>query len=292
MKLSRFCVGLSGISFALLTFSFINQIFLFNEKSMSYQIPENQSVAHSSREATKEFLVPQILSDEDLERNEKQRTTEKAAISNLLMETEKKTNEPKGLYSVETSDFSTETSEIPRIAESFQEEITMIEEPIIIPSVSTDRIKSVKPEILTIVPQVVNITILQQLVHVGEKYEAWLYTSKSMKQLANDLKKAEILLDDSTATQQKIDAQILSLLDSMKKIERKSDIELSKLVLFHVIEEMEVFDEKDYSKESFEGLYKVLKIIKQVYENPQASIDEVKAAIRQGEDALIEIREP
>ena len=244
----------------------------------SYFIPSTQQI-------TKEFLKPQVLSEDEIERNDKQRAIEKSSFSQLLKSIDQ--NQPKNLSFADESSFFSEVSE-PN--EEIQEGIATVEEIVNESLVSEENDKPISSFAQESVPQAVNTTILQLLIPIGKKFEVWLYTSESMQQLESEQKNSKVLLDDSTATQQMVNTQILSLLDSMKKLERKSDTELSKLALFHVIEEMKSIEKKDYSTIIFEEFSQVLKTIQQVYKNPQASIDEVRNAIRQGEDALEEIK--
>lgn len=285
LRTSYFCVGVSGISVLLLAFSLFTYVNSLNICEMNSAVSQYSYFASSAQQATKVFLKPQVLSEEEIERNDKQRAVEKSSFSQLLMSIDQ--NQPKNLSLADESSFFSEVTE-PN--EEIQEGFATVEETIndsIVPNETNEPISSIGQENA---PQAVDTTILQILIPIGKKFEAWLYTSKSMQQLESELRNSKVLLDDSTATQQMVNTQILSLLDSMKKVERKSDTELSKLALFHVIEEMKSIDKKDYSIIIFEEFSQVLKTIQQVYKNPQASIDEVRNAIRQGEDALEEIK--
>ena len=285
LRASYFCVGASGISVLLLAFSLFINVNSLNNFEMSSAGSQYLYYIPSTEQTTKEFFKPQVLSEDEIEKNDKQRAIEKSSFSQLLMEMDK--NQSKNVSSTNQSSFRSEVSE-PN--EEIQEEVAMVEEIINDSLVSDEKNEQISSVGQGNAPQAVDTTILQLLIPIGKKFEAWLHTSESIQQLESELKNSKTLLDDSTATQQMVNTQILSLLDSMKKVERKSDIELSKLALFHVIEEMRSIDKKEYSSIIFEVFSQVLKTIQQVYKNPQASINEVKAAIRQGEDALEEIK--
>lgn len=252
---------------------------------MNSAVSQYSYFTSSAQQATKVFLKPQVLSEEEIERNDKQRAVEKSSFSQLLMSIDQ--NQPKNLSLADESSFF---SEGPEPNEEIQEGIATVEEIVNDWLVSDETNEPISSFAQENAPQAIDTTILQLLIPIGKKFEAWLYTSESIQQLESELKNSKTLLDDSTATQQMVNTQILSLLDSMKKVERKSDTELSKLALFHVIEEMKSIDKKDYSTIILEEFSQVLNTIQQVYKNPQASNDEVKNAVRQGEDALEEIK--
>ncbi len=297
MKPVNFCVVLSGISFALLAFSLGTQIFRNSNNPEVDTSSSNQLVFLPPRAKVKEFIVPQTLSKNEIEKNQKQRDIEKAAISDsITLETEEKYDfsiEPTAV-SFGTSDTGEQNNEpVYEIFEdSFQEESLAAEEPADVslkPNISTENLQV---GTTTFSSEVVDTTMLEQIIVIGRKFESWLYTPETFPHLKKEIKKAEKLRKDSHVTQQKLDAQILSLIDSIKSLERKSDSELSKLALYHVIQEMEALDENDFSSSRFEDFSVVLKEIKKVYADPQASFDEVREAIGLGEVALKRIQLP
>lgn len=64
---------------------------------------------------------------------------------------------------------------------------------------------------------------------------------------------------------------------------------MSKLALFYIIEEMKTLSLENYSEKSYQELSATLKDIQQVYDDPEATVQEVRGAIKKGEYVLEKI---
>ena len=271
LGISLFIVFYFGCSF-----SYPNE-----ETSIFDQQPQESSNVQfiKPNESYTEILSSQIDSEEKSEKLEKKRALEKSAFLQLIVR-----NENEGTNKIAEQD----TPSTIEYIENDEAQDTLL-------SNNEESVESVVNDLqighwrvgnVDSVEQDPDTRILQQVIRIAEKMETYCYTSQSLEQLKKEIFIAKQHLTNPLLTHQLVEEQTFLLLTTIESLERKPDIELSKIALFYVIEEMKDLASENYPENSDQELSNTLKDIQQVYDDPEATIQEVRAAIKKGEAAI------
>lgn len=118
-----------------------------------------------------------------------------------------------------------------------------------------------------------------------------VYTENSIAKLNKVIQDAEAVFHDENAKQDQVNAQISALEEAMEALVLLIDEAKENLAALIAQAEAAVQQSEIYTEESLQALQSALDAAKMIYENPSASVDDVKGqciALQKALDSLVE----
>lgn len=121
----------------------------------------------------------------------------------------------------------------------------------------------------------VDTSALEEAIEEAKSLNEEDYTKETWKELEKELKEAEKVLEDPTATQSEIDEAAEALKEAIAALEEKP---VDKSELEKAIELANSKKQKDYTKKSWDAMKAALKVAEKVMKDENATQEEVDAA--------------
>ncbi|WP_238654374.1 S-layer homology domain-containing protein [Paenibacillus piscarius] len=129
----------------------------------------------------------------------------------------------------------------------------------------------------------VDKTALEGKLTEAGKLDKKEYTAESWANLETELAEANTVLNDPNATQEQVDAAVTKLTDAIDQLEK---IKVDKTALEGKVTEAGALNEKEYTAESWSNLELELTEANTVLNNPNATQEQVDAAVTKLTDAI------
>ena len=142
-----------------------------------------------------------------------------------------------------------------------------------------------------VVPIVVDKAALKEQIDKAEALNSEDYTAESWSTVEAALAVAKYVYDDENASEEKVTEASKALIDAMEALEEKVPVVVNKEVLKETIDQVKALNSKDYTAESWSDLESALTVAEYIYNDENATDDEVADAVKTLTDALHALEE-